>query len=133
MKKLMVYLLFALVSVGSFSHAKNIQGFNTEKNEFILSADTNVNFREFSLSIDRNLTSASEIPSSIQIKCEQTISKDGVLQTELQSYLLAQSNIGQCMGACASEQGICIGHCQGNGTCISQCAATHGRCVSRCR
>lgn len=46
--------------------------------------------------------------------------------------LLAQRDVGQCMGACASEQGICIGQCQGNGQCISNCAAAHGRCVARC-
>jgi hypothetical protein len=45
---------------------------------------------------------------------------------------IASSDIGQCMGACASEQGICISQCQGNGQCISNCAAAHGRCVSRC-
>ena len=46
--------------------------------------------------------------------------------------LLTQRDVGQCMGACASEQGICISQCQGNGQCIGQCAAAHGRCVSRC-
>jgi hypothetical protein len=44
----------------------------------------------------------------------------------------SNSNVGQCMGDCASEQGICISQCQGNGQCINRSAATHGRCVSRC-
>lgn len=43
------------------------------------------------------------------------------------------ADVGQCMGNCASEQGMCIGQCMGNGQCIASCAATHGRCVSRCR
>lgn len=47
-------------------------------------------------------------------------------------FQLAQRDVGQCMGACASEQGMCIGQCQGNGQCIGQCAAAHGRCVARC-
>jgi len=42
------------------------------------------------------------------------------------------SSIGECIGWCSSEQGICIASCQGNGQCIGQCAAAHGRCVSRC-
>lgn len=41
-------------------------------------------------------------------------------------------DIGQCMGGCASEQGICISQCRGDGQCIGNCAATHGRCVARC-
>jgi len=48
-------------------------------------------------------------------------------------YGIASGNDpGPCIADCASEQGICIGQCQGNGQCISQCAAAHGRCVSRC-
>lgn len=42
------------------------------------------------------------------------------------------ARLGQCQGACASEQGICIGQCQGNGMCISRCASSHGRCVAGC-
>lgn len=42
------------------------------------------------------------------------------------------ARLGQCNGACASEQGICIGSCQGNGMCISSCAASHGRCTAAC-
>lgn len=42
------------------------------------------------------------------------------------------AEIGQCMGDCASEQGICISECMGNGQCISRCNAAHGRCVARC-
>lgn len=42
------------------------------------------------------------------------------------------SNIGQCMGNCASEQGICISQCRGDGQCIGSCTAAQGRCVSRC-
>jgi len=38
----------------------------------------------------------------------------------------------QCYGDCASEQGQCIGDCQGDGQCINRCGAAHGRCVSRC-
>lgn len=45
---------------------------------------------------------------------------------------IAWGNVGQCMGACASEQGMCISQCRGDGVCISNCAAAHGRCVSRC-
>jgi len=61
-------------------------------------------------------------------------------------------NVGQCMGACGSEQGMCsancndgqcIANCNGNGQCIGNCgsrqgmcsgncAAAHGRCVARC-
>lgn len=52
---------------------------------------------------------------------------------EMPSVILAQRSVGQCMGACASEQGMCIGQCQGDGRCISACAATHGRCVARCQ
>lgn len=42
------------------------------------------------------------------------------------------AQIGQCHGSCASEQGICIGQCQGNGLCISRCTSSHGRCVASC-
>ena len=42
------------------------------------------------------------------------------------------TNNAQCMGNCASEQGICISRCRGDGQCIGNCAAVHGRCVSRC-
>ena len=42
------------------------------------------------------------------------------------------SRRGQCQGQCASEQGICMGACQGNGACVSNCAAAHGRCVGSC-
>lgn len=41
-------------------------------------------------------------------------------------------DIGQCMGDCGSEQGICISQCGSNGQCIGNCAAAHGRCVARC-
>lgn len=44
----------------------------------------------------------------------------------------ASENVGQCMGSCASEQGICISQCNGNGQCIGNCAAAQGRCFSRC-
>jgi hypothetical protein len=43
------------------------------------------------------------------------------------------ARLGQCQGSCASEQGICIGSCQGNGVCISRCTASHGRCVAGCQ
>ncbi len=51
-----------------------------------------------------------------------------------QSPVVAKSGaeIGQCMGDCASEQGICISQCNGDGQCISRCASAYGRCVSRC-
>ena len=42
------------------------------------------------------------------------------------------ARLGQCQGSCASEQGICIGSCQGNGLCISRCTSSHGRCVASC-
>lgn len=41
-------------------------------------------------------------------------------------------DIGQCMGYCASEQGMCIANCRGNGPCIGNCGASHGRCVAAC-
>ena len=34
------------------------------------------------------------------------------------------TEIGQCMGDCASELGICISQCNGDGQCISRCAAS---------
>ena len=37
-----------------------------------------------------------------------------------------------CMGNCASEQGMCIGQCRGVGQCIARCAERHGRCIPRC-
>ena len=42
------------------------------------------------------------------------------------------AEIGMCMSDCASEQGICISQCNGDGQCIGRCASAHGRCVSRC-
>jgi len=44
----------------------------------------------------------------------------------------ASGDIGQCMGDCASEQGMCISQCQGDGQCINRCGAAHGRCMARC-
>jgi hypothetical protein len=58
-----------------------------------------------------------------------TVEKDGQY---LGKKLLVSNDIGQCMGECASEQGICISGCQGNPQCIANCAAAHGRCVARC-
>lgn len=49
-----------------------------------------------------------------------------------QAHSMSGAEIGQCMGDCASEQGICIANCQGDGQCIGNCASAHGRCVSRC-
>ena len=49
-----------------------------------------------------------------------------------QAQSISGEEIGQCMADCASEQGICIANCQGDGQCIGNCAAAHGRCVSRC-
>ena len=46
--------------------------------------------------------------------------------------IAAGKDIGRCMADCASEQGICIGQCEGNGQCINNCQAAHGRCVARC-
>jgi len=48
------------------------------------------------------------------------------------SSLYASGDFGQCAGDCASEEGICISHCEGDGECINQCGAAHGRCMSRC-
>lgn len=45
---------------------------------------------------------------------------------------IPQRNIGQCMGNCASQQGICFANCQGNGICIANCASAHGRCSGFC-
>ena len=73
--------------------------------------------------------------SSIVENCEQNFS--GVAKTKHPQItglqiVLSDSDLGQCMGECASEQGICIGQCQGDGLCIAHCAAAHGRCVARC-
>ena len=65
-------------------------------------------------------------------RCEQNFSSNLESQSKSGALLIARNDVGQCMGACASEQGICIGQCQGNGQCISNCAAAHGRCVARC-
>lgn len=54
----------------------------------------------------------------------------GLLSTHYQAR--ANADVGQCMGDCASDQGICISQCDGDGQCIGNCSATHGRCVSRC-
>ena len=45
----------------------------------------------------------------------------------------AGAALADCFGNCASDQGICIGQCQGNGQCIANCQQQHGRCISRCR
>jgi len=55
-----------------------------------------------------------------------------VLATHYDVMARDAAAIGQCMSDCASEQGICIGQCEGNGNCISNCNAAHGRCVARC-
>jgi len=65
-------------------------------------------------------------------RCEQSFSSSLGSHNQSGTLLLSYRDVGQCMGACASEQGICISQCQGNGPCISNCAAAHGRCVSRC-
>jgi len=46
--------------------------------------------------------------------------------------LYASGDFGQCAGDCASEEGICMANCQGDGECMNNCAAAHGRCMSRC-
>lgn len=51
---------------------------------------------------------------------------------DVSRYVVAQRDVGQCMGYCASEQGICMARCQGDGQCLGFCAAQHGRCVARC-
>ena len=56
---------------------------------------------------------------------------DAGQQTELPEVHIV-ADLGICIGDCASEQGICISQCQGDGQCISNCAAAHGRCVARC-
>lgn len=43
-----------------------------------------------------------------------------------------KDGIGQCVGDCSSEQGMCISYCNGNPSCIARCADAHGRCVARC-
>ncbi len=48
------------------------------------------------------------------------------------SALCNAKDVGQCMGDCASDQGICISRCDGDGQCIGDCASDHGTCVSRC-
>lgn len=42
------------------------------------------------------------------------------------------NNYGQCVARCASEQGMCISRCIGDGQCIAYCAESHGRCVTGC-
>lgn len=56
----------------------------------------------------------------------------GVAPQRSETTSAPRVNVGQCMGACASEQAICIGQCRGDGHCISNCAAAHGRCMARC-
>lgn len=46
--------------------------------------------------------------------------------------LFSGSAFADCFGDCASDEGICISYCNGDGQCISRCASAHGRCVSRC-
>lgn len=46
--------------------------------------------------------------------------------------MAGSDNVAECIGDCASDQGICIAECNGNGQCIGRCAAAYGRCVSRC-
>jgi hypothetical protein len=67
-----------------------------------------------------------------QNQTQQACDSSAITQESNKTLQIASNNFGQCMGACASEQGICISQCQGNGQCISNCAAAHGRCVSRC-
>lgn len=55
-----------------------------------------------------------------------------VLATHYDVVARDGAEIGQCMADCASEQGICISQCNGDGQCIGRCAAAHGRCVARC-
>lgn len=45
---------------------------------------------------------------------------------------IRQRDIGQCMGSCGAEQGICIASCQGRANCIANCASSNGRCVASC-
>ncbi len=77
------------------------------------------------------------INTSLYNQCEQSCNSDHSFSNSsngqyLERALLASNDIGLCMGDCASEQGVCIGQCQGNGQCIANCAAAHGRCVARC-
>lgn len=99
----------------------------------------------------RNLAAMAPV---MQAACEQNnnsaMNQPGIQASPSSSGL--GKDVGQCMGACASEQGICsascndgscIANCNGNGQCIGNCAsrqgmcagncgAAHGRCVSRC-
>lgn len=59
--------------------------------------------------------------------------------TQPQSYIesppqihIPQRDIGQCMGSCGAEQGICIANCQGRANCVANCANSNGRCVASC-
>jgi hypothetical protein len=41
----------------------------------------------------------------------------------------AEVRTGIASGFCASQQGLCIAQCNGNGQCIGNCAASLGRCM----
>jgi oxygen-independent coproporphyrinogen-3 oxidase len=53
-------------------------------------------------------------------------------QEKVEVLMLARRGDPNCFGWCASDQGICIGSCQGNNQCIMQCQQQYSRCVSRC-
>ncbi len=71
------------------------------------------------------------MPVLAAVDSPQDNMKGETQQAETPDVLIV-ANLGMCIGDCASEQGICMGHCQGDGQCISNCAAAHGRCVARC-
>lgn len=80
-----------------------------------------------------NIESASLHDCQLEKGClSNPASSNVTLKGYFGTVLVAQNDVGQCMGNCASEQGMCMGQCQGDGQCISSCAAAHGRCVARC-
>lgn len=54
-------------------------------------------------------------------------------QEKSQSYRSSTLDTGQCLGDCASEQGICITQCKGDSLCINGCSSAYGRCMGRCK
>ncbi|WP_201068999.1 MULTISPECIES: hypothetical protein [Thiorhodovibrio] len=72
------------------------------------------------------------IDGMMSMTSHQTTSR--IIDDELaqDNIIVASGDFGQCVAGCDSEQGICIGQCQGKGQCISNCQSAHGRCVARC-
>lgn len=63
-----------------------------------------------------------------QRDCRQDIFTNNQQETKQ----VALEDIGLCIGECASEQGMCIARCEGDGRCIAYCNEVHARCVAKC-